>query len=79
MSKTALVSKQEALEILSAQMRRTDLPANVIKSLTISYAKLAGWAIRESNSKFDREERTESTIQKRVLELEKKRREEKLQ
>jgi hypothetical protein len=65
-----LVSKKEALELLSEQMRRPNLPANQIIRLTVAYAKLSGWAMRPSQSNFDRTE--EPTIDAQVREAERK-------
>jgi hypothetical protein len=66
----AIVSKREALRLITAHIRRPDIrPAQLIKLLTLQ-AKLSGWLKRGKGT----EDEPETTIEQRVIALERKRR-----
>lgn len=60
-------SKQEALELLSVQLRKPDLPINVLAKLMTLYSKLSDWQSAAAKSEGD-------DLNKLVTEAERKRR-----
>jgi hypothetical protein len=64
---TTLVTKEEALELLSKQMRKANLASNVFARLANTYAKLAGW------KPTSQDEPKEASLDQQVLAAEKKR------
>jgi hypothetical protein len=68
-------TKEEALEILSAQLRKPDLEPNVAAKLMLTYGRIAGWGIRPRQK--DVVDSEPDTMDKLVTEIEKKRKAEK--
>ena len=67
MSKPKTVTKQEALELLSAQLRKPNLDSDLMVKVMGTYAKLQGWG------KEPDEPQAEPDLDELILQLEKKR------
>jgi hypothetical protein len=70
---TPLITKDEALQMLSEQLRKGDLPANVANKTLLLYARLAGWGLRPRQADANPEPTNAETLQKQVIEAERKR------
>ena len=71
------VTKDEAIEILEAQLRREDLKPNQAIALSRQLARLKGW-VKRTNAGLvgvEDEPETENDVTKLVIEIERKRRE----
>ena len=63
-----LLTRQEALELLSAQLRRSDIKSDELLKVITLYSKICGWFDEPAPSK------PEPTLEELIIEAEKKRR-----
>ena len=66
--KEELLTKEEALHLLSAQMRRSNIKSDELLKVVTLYSKICGWFDEPAPSK------PEPTLEELIIEAEKKRR-----
>jgi len=74
--KSAVLSKSDVLELLSQQLRRTDLEGGTLVKLTSLYARIAGWRVDQRLDRFIAEDK-EPTMDEMVTALERERKQKK--